>query len=77
MKKDVERMTAKCPYYVHHEKNRIFCEGIKGATYLISQFPSMHRREKYMAMHCGSVEKCEECQIHKLLNEKWGVSNAK
>lgn len=67
----------KCPYYKRYEKGRITCEGFFEGGNTVLEFQAKTRRATYMREHCSSIEGCKECQLHKLLDEKWGVSDAK
>ena len=38
------------------------------------EFETQEDRQNYMRTYCSSLQGCENCPHHKILDEKWGVT---
>jgi hypothetical protein len=66
-----EDRDVKCPYYLKTSANKIVCEGYVNDTSLHFVFNDDKDRHKYLQGICNSIEGCEVCPIHKMLNDMW------
>ncbi len=64
----------KCPYFKRRDKLKIVCEGFFNGFNTALEFPGVLRRADYIQRYCSSLSGCEECPLHKLNDEKWGVA---
>ena len=70
-----------CPYYLgnHSEtqrkKQQIRCEGVSEGNAISLVFGSEKDRKAYKKIYCASIHNCRRCQIHQMLNRKYGVTD--
>lgn len=68
-----------CPYYIgiyseeQRKKGQIRCEGVSKGNSISLVFGSETQRKEYKQTYCYSIERCQKCLIHKMLDRKYGV----
>ena len=64
-----ESIHAKCPYYKHERKAKLYCEGVQGESSIHLAFSTIQQRESYEKQFCeGMWHKCMIADAH---NRKW------
>lgn len=67
------QIEVKCPYFKRRDKLKVVCEGFMDGFNTALEFPGVRKRTAYIQKYCSSIKGCENCKLHKLLDEKWGV----
>ncbi len=65
-----ENKSVKCPFYRHHERHGIICEGPEDEGTLQLNFPARKKRGDFMDRYCRSMS-WEQCPVAKLLCAKY------
>lgn len=63
---------AKCPFYHHHDANRIVCEGLMEGNTINLVYESQPERAKYFKGVCCDLLASRDCPVHIMLLIKHG-----
>jgi hypothetical protein len=61
----------KCPFYRHHDSNRIVCEGLTKGNTLNLVYESHVDRAEYLKSVCCDLLASRDCPVHMMLMQKY------
>ena len=74
VKKD-EDYLVKCPYYKHDTSHMVYCEGLEDGMVIHMAFATHTQLLDYKKRFCRK-DCWQNCPVAKMLNQKWGCSDA-